>query len=277
MNRLEYLDDHKSGGNATFATSCRASALRLRGGRGNGGTSDRYGEANDDRVEDHLLRVRSVGSARSSCRAWTPARGTRRSPRTGDHTRKMNSPNVFLARAAVTAAAVLLACGPLPAVADGQDAAPPITIDRCTMSEHPRIQDPERAGPRVSAADGLTIVYSNDRDVAASEVHFRARYQGQTLDLVDRGSFASHVKLSREFNHFNVIFGGSPADCFVTSVTFSDGSRWDAPAEAASPAPGRRRDWCCAPNNPAATSTTKAAGDCGSRISRRLSLGFHLR
>lgn len=109
------------------------------------------------------------------------------------------------------------------------------------MSEHPRIQDPERPGPRESTADGLTIVYSNDRDVAATEVHFRARYQGSTLNLVDRGTFAPHVKLWREFNNFSLIYGGSQADCSVTSVTFSDGSHWNTPAQAASPAPTRWR------------------------------------
>jgi hypothetical protein len=56
------------------------------------------------------------------------------------------------------------------------------------MSEHAIIEDPEKAGPRESTADGLTIVYSNDRDISATEIHFRARYRGQALNLTDRGS-----------------------------------------------------------------------------------------
>ena len=147
----------------------------------------------------------------------------------------------FLARAVVPAVAAFLTYT-LPAHADdAPDVAPPIRIDNCTMSEHPRIENPERAGPRVSTADALTIIYSNNRDVAATEIHFRARYRGKTLNLVDRGSFAPHVKLTRGFSSFDLIFSGSPADCSVTSVTFSDGSHWDVPTAAVSPAPNPER------------------------------------
>jgi hypothetical protein len=88
----------------------------------------------------------------------------------------------------------------------------------------------------MSSAAGLSIVYTNERDVAVSEVRFLVHYQGKTLNFTDRGSFAPHAKVSRIFTNFNAIYYGSSADCSVLAATFTDGSRW-APGQAQSPAP----------------------------------------
>jgi hypothetical protein len=142
----------------------------------------------------------------------------------------------FATQAIVCASAFLLASSLGAAAAEGQDAAP-VTIESCTMSANAIVQDPERAGPRTPSIDGLTIVYSNDRDVAATEIHVRARYRGRTFNLVDRAAVSPRTKATHLFRSLSGIFAGTQADCSPVSVVFSDGSRWDAPAELTSPTP----------------------------------------
>jgi hypothetical protein len=122
------------------------------------------------------------------------------------------------------------------AAADGS-APMPIAVDGCTMSENPAPPNMLTNNAQPPMASGLGIVYTNERDVAATEVDFRVHYNGQTLKLVDRGLFAPHAKLSRNFNKFSVAFAGSSADCSVTAAVFADGTHWNAADAAPSPAP----------------------------------------
>ncbi len=151
----------------------------------------------------------------------------------------MNVPNAFFSRTALLGAVLaLVGAGPrLAAAAERDPAAAPIEIGGCTMSEDPTPQNPERAGPRTSTVAGLTVELTNERDVAATGIRLRVRYRGQKFTFDDRGTFAPHLKLTREFTKINSVFAGDSADCSVISVTFADGTRWDAPPETASPAP----------------------------------------
>jgi hypothetical protein len=143
-------------------------------------------------------------------------------------------------RAIVTCGALIAAVaasGPQRAGAADTDAQPPIAVERCTMSESTAPPNMLTNNAQPAMASGLSILYSNGRDVAATEVDFRVHYNGQTLKLVDRGSFPPHEKLTRGFSKFNVAFAGSSADCAVTAAVFADGSHWTAPDAGASPGP----------------------------------------
>ena len=71
----------------------------------------------------------------------------------------------------------------------------------------------------------------------AAEVRFRVKYAGKTLVFADRGSFAAHAKVSREFTEFPAVYNGSKVECRALSAIFADGTRWDAPDAAPTPAP----------------------------------------
>jgi len=151
----------------------------------------------------------------------------------------MKLPNLFAVRITLLVIAAPLSWLAVPAAAQGgADAVVPITIDHCTIADQAALDNP-RIGMRTSSVAGLTIVYTNDRDVAASEVDFRVRYQGRTLKFVDRRSIPAHAKISREFSNFNAVFYGNSADCSVTSAAFADGTRWDGSGQAQTPAPSR--------------------------------------
>lgn len=130
---------------------------------------------------------------------------------------------------------IVLAALTYGAAADAQPAdAPPVRIEGCSVSGQAVMQNP-KIGLRLPRVSGVTIAYVNERDIIATEVHFRVRYQGETGTLVDRGSLAPGKKITREFTTFNAIFNGSGSvDCAVTSVVFADASHWDAPVEAGS-------------------------------------------
>lgn len=127
----------------------------------------------------------------------------------------------------------------VPQIASAADpsTAPAIAVERCTMSESPAPPNMLTNNAQPSMASGLSILYTNQRDVVATEVDFRVRYNGQTLKLVDRGSFAPHEKLSRGFGKFSVAFAGDTADCTAVAAVFADGSRWTAADAPPSPAP----------------------------------------
>jgi hypothetical protein len=139
---------------------------------------------------------------------------------------------------ACTALLSIAALLPARALAATLDGAAPITIDHCTVAEQAVVRNP-RSGFRMSPAGALTIVYTNDRDVAASDIAFRVSYQGRSRTFIDRGSFAPHTKISHEFNSWGAIYDGSSADCSLISAAFADGTRWDAVSQAQTPAPSR--------------------------------------
>lgn len=151
---------------------------------------------------------------------------------------KSPSPSIALAFAAALTLAAAFGLCPSVAGADADATASPIKVDHCTMAEQAAMVNP-KIGLRLATAAGLTIVYTNERDVAAGDIHFRVRYAGSTLTFVDRGTFAPHAKISREFDSFSAVFSGSAADCSVTSATFVDGTRWDAPVAGQTPAAHR--------------------------------------
>ncbi len=113
----------------------------------------------------------------------------------------------------------------------------PIDVTRCSVSEQPVIENP-KIGFRPAQVSGVTIVYTNTRDVAAAEIRFRIRYGGLTRFVVDRGALPPGKKISREFSTIDAIFSGDSADCSATSASFTDGTKWSA-ADTATPAPRR--------------------------------------
>jgi hypothetical protein len=146
-------------------------------------------------------------------------------------------PRVFRACAAGAAIGASLAFTAVPAAADATDASAgaPITIDRCTVDEASALANP-KFGLHTSYAAGIAIGYTNERDAAATEVRFGVRYAGKTLTFVDRGTFAAHAKQRHEFTKFTAVYNGANVDCRVVSVSFADGSRWDAPDQPPAPA-----------------------------------------
>lgn len=148
-------------------------------------------------------------------------------------------PNHFFAHAAAAALAAFFGCSVLPAGAGDADSGPaagPITIDHCSIDKASAVENP-RVGLRTSFVNGIVIGYTNERDAAATEIHFSVRYAGKTLTFVDRGTFAAHAKVEREFTKFSAVYSGSPVECRAVSASFADGSRWDAPDQTPSPAP----------------------------------------
>jgi hypothetical protein len=136
--------------------------------------------------------------------------------------------------------AVLVAlCAPAAPAAAGGGVPPPaapITIDRCSVDEATAIQNP-RVGLHTSYANGIVIGYTNERDATATEVRFRVKYAGKTLVFADRGAFAAHAKIDREFTKFTAVYNGSTVECGVLSATFADGTHWDAPDTVPAPSP----------------------------------------
>jgi hypothetical protein len=155
------------------------------------------------------------------------------------NTNATNRPNHFFAHAAALALAAFFACSVLPAAADDAVSGPataPITIDHCSIDKASAVENP-RVGLRTSFVNGIAIGYTNERDAAATEIHFSVRYAGKTLTFVDRGTFGPHAKVEREFTKFSAVYSGSPVECRAVSASFADGSRWDAPDQTPSPAP----------------------------------------
>jgi hypothetical protein len=144
-------------------------------------------------------------------------------------------PNARRAAALLAAFAASFACSASPAPADVPIAQAPISIDHCSVDEAAAIENP-KAGPHTSFADGIVIGYTNERDATATEVRFAVKYAGKTLSFADRGTFAAHAKVSREFTKFTAVYNGSKVECRVLSATFADGTRWDAPETVPTPA-----------------------------------------
>jgi hypothetical protein len=112
----------------------------------------------------------------------------------------------------------------------------PIKVGGCSVGEGAQRMNPLIGGVQPARTSGVTIGYVNGAEVAASEIHFRVKYHGRTLNFVDRGSFPAQAKFTRTFTNISEVFTGNSADCSVMSARFVDGSRWDAATPSPSPA-----------------------------------------
>jgi hypothetical protein len=115
----------------------------------------------------------------------------------------------------------------------------PMKIESCSASEQSVLENP-KIGIRTAQVSGVTIVYTNESAIAATDVRFRVRYGGATYTVDDRGALAAGRKISREFTSIDASYRGTAADCSVLAVTFADGTSWSATASLAPAAPGHR-------------------------------------
>ncbi|HXM07400.1 MAG TPA: hypothetical protein VN936_08045, partial [Candidatus Acidoferrum sp.] len=92
----------------------------------------------------------------------------------------------------------------------------PIQIEAC------RIHNNHGA---VAPFGAVSLTFTNQGSIAASEVRFRIEYAGQTADVTDSGSFAPNAVIRHSFEAFrNLRYRGAiPESCSVAGVTLIDG------------------------------------------------------
>ena len=77
-------------------------------------------------------------------------------------------------------------------------------------------------------AGDLRITFVDNAPLAATNVRFAVSYDNVSQIIDDSGTFSSGVPITHDFApSANLRYTGS-AQCSVQSVTFSDGSRWQA-------------------------------------------------
>jgi hypothetical protein len=131
-----------------------------------------------------------------------------------------------------TAAAFLagaLGCA-WPACATGGESVvdPPIRIVHCAVESRTFLADPFNSA-RTNLVTGVSIRFTNLRDVAATRLSVALRYGGSTESSVATGTFISGRLVDRNLPAFvGAAYAGTQADCRITSAAFADGTTWDA-------------------------------------------------
>jgi hypothetical protein len=82
---------------------------------------------------------------------------------------------------------------------------------------------------RVNSVSGVSVRFTNLRDVAATALTFVLRYTGSTESIEEHGAFAGGRPIDRTLPAFTgADYTAAVADCRVTSAAFADGTTWDA-------------------------------------------------
>ncbi|HEV3086921.1 MAG TPA: hypothetical protein VGX96_06810 [Candidatus Elarobacter sp.] len=74
----------------------------------------------------------------------------------------------------------------------------------------------------------LRISFVNQAPLAATDVLFAVRYNGQTQIVEDVGTFSTGATVTRDFLPPSFLRYNGAAQCSVEAVLFSDGSSWKA-------------------------------------------------
>ena len=104
-------------------------------------------------------------------------------------------------------------------------AAPPISVASCDYTTYD--VPPIPATPLIQHGD-LRITFTNQTPVTATGVRFAIQYRSSTQVVQDTGKFSSGTPITQDFEPDVSPGYHGPAYCSVQSVTFSDGSTWQA-------------------------------------------------
>jgi hypothetical protein len=130
------------------------------------------------------------------------------------------------------AAAVLvaaLACArPAPAPGGESLADGPIRIERCAVDSRTLLADPFNSA-RTNLVTGVSMRFTNLRDVAATRLTVALRYAGSAESVAARGTFPPGRPVDESVPAFvGAAYVGPSADCRVTTAAFADGTTWGA-------------------------------------------------
>ena len=125
-------------------------------------------------------------------------------------------------------AAILAVVFPLTAWAQtspaGTTTDSPLRIERCLVISRSELLDPLNS-LRIDFVTGLGVRFVNLRHATASTVRFTFRYQGETVVVTERGTFATGLPIERTYATFaGQVSGGRAADCNVSQITYDDGT-----------------------------------------------------
>jgi hypothetical protein len=127
---------------------------------------------------------------------------------------------MFLAIVAGVTGALTIAAGS-PAAATVS----PISVSSCDYITYDMPAIP--ATPLLRHAD-LRITFTNQAPVTATDVRFAVRYRSSTEVVDETGKFSSGTPITHDFQPSEEPWYHGSAQCSVQSVTFSDGSTWQA-------------------------------------------------
>jgi hypothetical protein len=124
----------------------------------------------------------------------------------------------------LAAASLVLAAAPPAAAATGS----PVSVTSCILTSVNN--DGGNIIPATSRfhASDASISFVNQSPLTATDVRFAVSYAGSTQVLEDTGTFSSGTTITKNFTPSGNSSYNGPAECTVQSVTFSDGSSWQA-------------------------------------------------
>jgi len=128
--------------------------------------------------------------------------------------------------AGVTGAVALVAGSP--AASPAAPAASPVSVVACNYSSLRGNGALRAPGMGSLNLGSLLVTFVNDSPLTATDVRFTAHYANSTQTFEEAGTFSTGTSVTQNFTPSNnPEFNGSAA-CAVQSVTFSDGSTWQA-------------------------------------------------
>jgi hypothetical protein len=104
--------------------------------------------------------------------------------------------------------------------------APPVSVASCDYATYD--VPPIPATPLIQHGT-LIITFTNQAPVTATDVRFAIRYRASTEVVDESGTFSSGIPITKDVEPSTSPGYHGPAYCAVQSVTFSDGSTWQAP------------------------------------------------
>jgi hypothetical protein len=121
------------------------------------------------------------------------------------------------------AGALTLAAGGPPLLAPS-----PVSVVSCQYEKLPGIGNDLGAGMPARDIGNLRITFENQAPVAATDVRFAVQYAHRSQVIDAAGTFSSGTPITQDFGPSTNPGYNGPATCTVQSVTFSDGSTWQA-------------------------------------------------
>jgi hypothetical protein len=104
----------------------------------------------------------------------------------------------------------------------------PVSVIACDYSSYEGDAGqliPETAPFRTS---NVRVTFENNAPVPATHVRFAVQYAGSTQTVDEAGTFSTGTPITKDFMPSTGLEYNGSASCSVQSVTFSDGSTWQA-------------------------------------------------
>jgi hypothetical protein len=131
-----------------------------------------------------------------------------------------------IAASSIVAGVVFVAPAAAPAGQSGGER--PIRIERCAVESRTLLTDPFNS-IRTNLVTGISVRFTNLRDVAATRLTIVVRYAGSSESIAERGAFAGGRPFDRTVPAFTGdAYAGASADCRLASAAFADGTTWDS-------------------------------------------------